>query len=73
MDDERHLSVFLVPGSARVDGPWSTRVLGRHVQLRRVGSQVLGLVSEDAETLAAFARTFESSVAVAPPAGPPAS
>lgn len=72
-DDERHLSVFLVPGSARVDGPWSTRVLGRHVQLRRVGSQVLGLVSEDAETLAAFARTFESSVAVAPPAGPPAS
>ncbi len=62
-DDEHHLSVYLVPGSARVDGPWSTRVLGRHVQLRRLGGQVLALVSEDAETLEAFAHTFDSSVA----------
>lgn len=73
-DDERHLSVYLVPGSARVEGLWSARVLGRHVQLRRLGGQVLALVSEDAETLAAFARTFESSVAgAAAPVGPPVS
>lgn len=70
-DDERRLSVFVVPGSARVEGVYATRVLGRHVQLRRVAGQVLALVSEDAETVAAFSRAFDSSVADQAPAGTP--
>lgn len=69
--DERHLSLFVVPGSARLEGVYATRALGRQVQLRRVAGQVVALVSEDAETVAAFARSFESSVADRATAGAP--
>jgi len=69
--DERHLSLFVVPGSARVEGVYATRALGRHVELRRVAGQLVALVSEDAETVAAFARSFESSVADRASAGAP--
>ncbi len=69
--DEQHLSLFVVPGSARVERVYATRVLGQHVQLRRVAGQVVALVSEDPATVAAFARAFESSVAEQVPAGAP--
>jgi anti-sigma factor RsiW len=63
--EEHQLSLFVVPGWVRVDDAngLRTQTGGRTVRLLRLGGQVVGVVSEDAETADAFARSLTTTLA----------
>jgi hypothetical protein len=68
------VSVFLLPGPARVGDGWSGTARGLHVRLLRAAGRLLAVVGETEADVEATARAFTSTVAGGPPpAGSPAS
>jgi len=67
--EKDRLSLYVVPGTVRFKGGYTVSPGGRHVHLLRTGGMTVGLVSEDADTLAEFRRSFLTTVARRP-AGP---
>lgn len=67
------LSLFVVPGPLRFDGAYAAEVRGRNVRFLQSAGATVALVSEDAETVKAFAHEFAQSLArVEAPAASPA-
>ena len=64
------LSLFVVPGPLRFDGTYAGEVRGRNVRFLQSAGATVALVSEDRETVEAFAHEFAQSLArvEAPPA-----
>jgi anti-sigma factor RsiW len=60
----RHLSLFVLPGPLRGDLGSARRVVGRHVQLVTVAGQHVGIVGERHEDVAAFERSFHTTLAL---------
>lgn len=69
------VSVFLLPGPARIRDGWSGTALGLHVRLLRAAGRTLAIVGESEADVAATARAFTITVARAPdePGDAPAS
>ena len=66
---DKRLSLFLVPGPLRLDNAYETTVRGRTVRFLRSAGTMVALVSEEADSVAAFAQTFSRSMAErSPPA-----
>ncbi len=63
---ERPLSVFLLPGPARIGDGWSGRSRGFHVRLLRAAGRTVAIVGENEADVAATARSFTSTVATTP-------
>ena len=63
-----HLSLFVVPGPLRLSGAYAAEVRGRNVRFLRSAGVTLALVSEDRETVDAFAHEFAQSLARLEPA-----
>ncbi len=59
----RRLSVFVIPGSVRIDRSLRAQRGSESVALLRVGGSVVGLVSDDAASVEAFSRALSVSVA----------
>ena len=55
---EAHVSLFLVPGSVRFGGAYSTRSRGAAVRLLRVGGSIVGIVGDREEDVAGMQRAF---------------
>jgi anti-sigma factor RsiW len=71
--DDVNLSVFVVPGSVRLQGPYHAQHLGETVHLLHVGGTVVGLVSTSEQAVEAVERGLTRTVARAgdrPPAWP---
>jgi anti-sigma factor RsiW len=63
VDDERQLSLYVVPGSVRAGRAFEWERGGTTVNLLRVAGTHVALVSAHAPSVAAFRRTFERTVA----------
>ena len=65
-----HLSIFVVPDPVRFDASYATEVRGRNVRFLRSAGVTLALVSEERETVDAFAHELAQNLArlEAPPA-----
>jgi len=61
--DDRHLSLYVVPRSVRIDGSFSGTALGRSVHLSRYAGNTVGLVGEKPEDVEAFRSRLSSAVA----------
>ena len=57
------LSLFVVPGPLRIDKAYAAEVRGRNVRFLHSAGAIVALVSEDQETVEAFAHEFEQSLA----------
>lgn len=57
------LSIFVVPGPLRFDGVYAGNVRGRNVRFLQSAGTMVALVSEDRDTVEAFAHEFEQSLA----------
>ena len=65
------LSIFVLPGPLRLDGAYAAEVRGRNVRFLQSAGVTLALVSEERETVDAFAHEFAQSLArLAAPAPP---
>lgn len=62
------LSLFVVPGPLRLSGAYAAEVRGRNVRFLQSAGVTLALVSEDRETVDAFAHEFAQSLARLEPA-----
>jgi len=62
-NQDKRLSVFVVPGSVRLDRSLRTKRGGESIALLRVGGSVVGLVSDDSASVEAFSRALTVSVA----------
>jgi anti-sigma factor RsiW len=63
--DNRHLSLFVIKGPARFVGSYEATIGGRTVQLFRAAGTTVGIVSERAEDVEAFRRSFTTTIAAA--------
>ena len=59
--ERRHLSLYVVPGPARVAGGYAGRREGESVRMFRSGGVTLALVGEDPDTVEAFQRALSVS------------
>jgi hypothetical protein len=66
--DEGTVSVYLLPGPARVGDGWAGTARGLHVRLLRAAGRVLAVVGESEADVEATARAFATTVAAAPAA-----
>jgi len=62
-NEERRLSVFVVPGNVRIDHSLRAKRGRNTIVLLRVGDSLLGLVSDDPASVEAFASTLSVSFA----------
>ena len=61
--DDVNLSLFVVPGSVRIQNGHDAQALGQTVHLRRVGGTVVGVVSSSAEAVETLERALTRTVA----------
>jgi hypothetical protein len=66
--DEATVSVYLLPGPARVGDGWAGTARGLHVRLLRAAGRFLAVVGESEADVEATARAFATTVAAAPAA-----
>jgi anti-sigma factor RsiW len=59
--EKHHLSLYVVPGPARLGGGFLSRKRGENVRLFHASGMTLALVSEDADTVDAFHRALSTS------------
>jgi len=64
--EEGMVSVYLLPGPARVGDGWAGQSRGLHVRLLRAAGRVLAVVGESEVDVEATVRAFETTVAAAP-------
>ncbi len=62
-NQEKRLSVFVIPGSVRIDRSLRAQRGRNTIALLRVGDSVVGLVSDDAASVEAFTRALSVSFA----------
>jgi anti-sigma factor RsiW len=65
-DDEHRLSLHVVPGPVRFEWPQRRATMGRTVHLLHSGGLAVGLTSEDADAVDAFARALSIQMAAVP-------
>lgn len=70
-EGNRHLSLFVIKGPLRLDGPYDTRTRGETVHIFRSAGATVALVSERPEDVAAFSRRFDAMMAALPGPSPP--
>ncbi len=62
-DEQRRLSLFVVPDPVRFDRRYATAALGHAVHLRRLAGSTLAIVADRESDAVAFERVFDSLVA----------
>lgn len=67
---ERHVSLFVVPGSVRFETRYNSLARGNVVRLLHVAGTTIGVVGESEEDVAAFERAFATTSASRPQASP---
>ncbi|HEY7510994.1 MAG TPA: zf-HC2 domain-containing protein [Vicinamibacteria bacterium] len=61
--DDVNISLFVLPGSVRMEGGYDAEALGQTVRLRRVGGTLVGVVSSSEEAVETLERALTRTVA----------
>jgi hypothetical protein len=61
--DDVNLSLFVLPGSVRMEGAYDAEALGQTVRLRRVGGTLVGVVSSSEAAVETLERALTRTVA----------
>jgi anti-sigma factor RsiW len=64
VNDERRLSVFVLPHDVRFKGSYTAVTKGSSVRMMRVGASTIGIVSERRDDVDAFERALSTSMAL---------